>query len=142
MQQIEIVQIFDMPVERLFTILSEHENLEKLFYPIKVKRLSDGQDQRNGVGSARQLQLLVAPPFVETVTQFVENELIEYKITKGSPLKNHLGIMRFEDMGGQSKLTYTIVFESKIPGAGAVIKFGLENAMRKGLRDLNHRQTV
>ena len=77
MQQINITQEFNAPVEKVFAILSEHENLNKLFAPAKVTRLSDGQDARNGVGSARKLSIPLTPPFVETNLVYRENELIE-----------------------------------------------------------------
>lgn len=98
MQQINITQEFNAPVEKVFAILSEHENLNKLFAPAKVTRLSDGQDARNGVGSARKLSIPLTPSFVETNLVYRENELIEYAITSGiAPIKAHRGVMKFTD---------------------------------------------
>lgn len=136
-QRIEVVKEFSAPVERLFAYLGEHENLEAIFAPTKIKRISDGQGARNGVGSAREMRILVAPSFVETVTAYKENELIEYRITRGSPLKNHHGVMRFYSTAdGGSRLHYTIVFEGKLPLVGALIKAGLESGIRRGLNGL------
>lgn len=136
-QRIEIEQTFTVPVERLFAYLGEHENLETIFAPAKIKRLSDGNGARNGVGSSREMRLPLAPPFVETVTAYRENELIEYRITRGSPLKNHHGIMRFSPNGqGGSRLHYTIAFEGKLPLVAEVVRAGLEVAVRRGLKNL------
>jgi hypothetical protein len=68
------------------------------------------------VGSSRALRILLTSPFVETVTAYWENELIEYRITQGSPLKNHLGAMRFRPTAKGSHMRYSIVFEGKYPG--------------------------
>ena len=87
MQRIDIHQDFPIPVEKLFAYLGEHENLEVIFHPTKIRRIADGQGARNGVGSAREMRALGGPAFVETVTAYRENELIEYRITRGSPLK-------------------------------------------------------
>lgn len=137
MNKVEIIETFSMPVEALFEKLSEHENLEQLFAPVKVTRISDGDGHRNGVGSARKMQLLIAPPFVETVTAFEENKRIEYKITEGSPLKNHHGTMLFEPNGETgSKLHYTITFEGKLPFVGNIIEKTLDVKIRQGLKSL------
>jgi len=133
-QRIEIVQEFSLPVEKLFSYLSEHENLAAIFAPAKVTRVRNGDTSRNGVGSVRSLRILVAPPFEETVTAFKENELIEYRITQGSPLKNHHGVMRFYPFNQGSRLHYTIVFEGKLPVIASLIKPGLDRAIRKGLK--------
>lgn len=135
-QRIEIVQEFSQPVEQLFAFLSEHENLAAIFAPARITRVRNGDTSRNGVGSVRQLRILVAPPFEETVTAFKENELIEYRITKGSPLKNHHGVMRFFPQNGGSRLHYTIVFEGKLPLVASLIRPNLERAIKKGLRSL------
>jgi hypothetical protein len=135
-QRIEIVQEFPVPVGRLFAYLGEHENLAAIFKPARIKRIRDGEGARNGVGSARELRILLAPPFIETVTAYKENELIEYRITSGSPLKNHLGTMRFASTPNGTRLNYTIVFEGKLPLVAEVIKPGLESAIRRGLKNL------
>ena len=136
-QRIEVRHEFPIPVNRLFAYLAEHENLAVIFAPAKIKRINDGKDSRNGVGSARELRMGVAPAFVETVTAYEENELIEYRITRGSPLKNHHGVMRFSKTAdGGSRLDYSIVFEAKFPPLGPLIKMGLERGVRKGLDGL------
>lgn len=135
-RHIEIVKDFQIPVERLFAYLGEHENLEAIFAPARIRRLSDGQGARNGVGSAREMRILLAPPFVETVTAYRENELIEYRITRGSPLKNHRGVMRFTAIPGGTRLHYTIEFEGKLPLVAEVVKPVLEQAIRRGLNKL------
>lgn len=133
MQRIDIHQDFPISVDNLFAYLGEHENLETIFHPTKIRRLSDGQGARNGVGSAREMRALGGPAFVETVTAYRENELIEYRITKGSPLKNHLGVMRFSATPTGSHLHYTIEFEGKLPLIAPLIRAVLERGIRKGL---------
>lgn len=136
-QKIKVVQEFDMPVQQLFDTLSEHENLRQIFAPMRITRLSDGKDSRNGVGSARKMSLPLAPSFVETTLMYRQNELIEYAITQGiSPIKNHYGVMKFTDLGNRSRLDYQIEFKGRVPLLGAVVKRVLENGIRKGLKKL------
>jgi len=134
MQRVHVVQDFPQPVEDVFAHLSEQENLEPLF-GAKVKRLSDGSDgTRNGVGASRELRVGPLPGFVETNTEVIPNELVRYRITKGGILKNHEGVMRFSRRGEGSHLDYTIEFDGKAPGVGAVVKAMLTRNISAALR--------
>jgi uncharacterized protein YndB with AHSA1/START domain len=134
MQTVTIDRDFTLPPERVFAHLAEHENLEPLF-GAKIKRLSDGDDgTRNGPGSSRQLRLGPLPPFVETTIEVVPNELIRYRITKGSPLRGHEGVMRFTPTaGGGTHLHYEITFGAAVPGVDRVVAAMLRRTVPRGL---------
>jgi uncharacterized protein YndB with AHSA1/START domain len=134
MQTVTIDRDFALPPERFFAYLAEHENLEPLF-GAKIKRLSDGDDgTRNGPGSSRQMRLGPLPPFVETTTEVVPNELIRYRITKGSPLRGHEGVMRFTPTaGGGTHLHYEITFGAAVPGVDRVVAAMLRRTVPRGL---------
>jgi uncharacterized protein YndB with AHSA1/START domain len=133
MQRLIFDHDYALPPERVFEYLSEHEHLADLL-GARITRLRDGDDgHRNGVGSARELKVGPAPPFVETVTEFVPNELITYEITKGSPLKNHRGQMRFTPEGDGTHLHYEISFSGKLPGVDLIVAQGLRRNVTKGL---------
>ncbi|MCH2556439.1 MAG: SRPBCC family protein [Alcanivorax sp.] len=137
LQRIEIDKTFPYPVDRLFHHLSQHENLSALFAPAKVWRVKEGTDAANGVGSVRRLSLPLTPAFEETVTEFQPDQRIAYRITRGSPLRDHHGEMVFSTHGnGGSRLQYTIVFRGKLPLVGALVKPVLENGIRRGLDKL------
>lgn len=133
MQRLIFDHDYAIPTERVFAYLSEHENLDDIF-GARITRLRDGTDgHRNGVGSVRELKVGPTPPFEETVTEFVPNELIAYEITKGSPLKNHRGEMRFTTEGEDTHLHYEISFGSKLPGVDLIVAQGLKRNVAKGL---------
>ncbi|MEZ5074711.1 MAG: SRPBCC family protein [Solirubrobacterales bacterium] len=133
MQRLIFDHDYDLPPDRVFAYLSEHENLAAML-GARITRLKDGSDgHRNGVGSARELKVGPAPPFEETVTEFVPNELIAYEITKGSPLKDHHGEMRFTPEGDGTHLHYEISFASKLPGIDLIVAQGLKRNVPKGL---------
>ena len=79
--------------------MSEHENLGPLF-GANVTRVRDGDTERNGVNSVRRLKVGPLPPFEETVHEFVPDERIVYRITKGGPLKDHVGVLEFSPGAG------------------------------------------
>lgn len=136
-QRVYVEQEFNVPVARLFAILSEHESLNQIYFPAKFTRIKDGQTTRKGVGSARRMTIPLAPSLVETIQVYQENKLIEYTITSGiAPIKNHKGVMKFVDLGDRSSLQYTIQFKGQLPFIGPIVRLGLQNAIRRGLKKL------
>jgi uncharacterized protein YndB with AHSA1/START domain len=129
---VKVEHHFAKPPERVFAYLSEHENLAELF-GAKVTRLRDGDSERNGVGSVRKLQIGPAPPFEETVTEFVPPERIVYKITKGSPLRGHVGVMTFAPEGEGTHFLYDIRLASPVPGLAALVRLSLTRSIKQGL---------
>jgi uncharacterized protein YndB with AHSA1/START domain len=125
---------FAKPPERIFAYLAEHENLAEVF-GAKVSRLRDGDGgERNGVGSVRQLRIGPLPPFEETVTEFVPDARIVYRITKGSPLRGHVGTMEFEPSpGGGSRFVYDIRLASPIPGLALLVRASLTRSIAQSL---------
>lgn len=130
-QVIQINQQFPAPVSTVFATLGDHEKLGKII-GVKIKRTRDGSDAINGTGSVRKLMLL--PPIEETVTKFVENERIEYTVSNWTPIKNHYGTLVFTEQNGITNLDYNIVFESRIPLIGGVIKKALGTGLAKGMK--------
>jgi uncharacterized protein YndB with AHSA1/START domain len=125
---------FPKPPEQVFEYLAEHENLAELF-GAQVTRLQDGRDgERNGVGSVRRLKVGPGPPFEETVTEFERPRRIVYRITKGSPLRGHVGVMTFEPDGrGGTRFHYDIRLASPIPGLAALVRASLTRSVNKAL---------
>lgn len=134
MQKIVIDKRFNQPVEALFAFLSDHNRLGSIFAPAKVQRIKDGIDSVNGTGSVRRLSIPGTPAFEETVTECVPNQRIVYRISRGSPMRNHQGVMTFAKDGEQaSRLHYTIQFDSAIPGLALLVKVLLARSINKGL---------
>jgi uncharacterized protein YndB with AHSA1/START domain len=133
-QTVRVQKDFAAPPERVFAHLSENDNLGVLFAPARVEHARDGEDGRTGVGSVRRLSFWGLLPFEETVTDVVPNERIEYEITKGSPMRDHHGTMRFTPTGsGGTHLEYEITFDSAVPGLAPVVAMQLRRALAKGL---------
>lgn len=131
-QTIQMQQDFNAPVSEVFQVLSNHERFGRII-GVKMKRIKDGEGSANGLGSVRSIHIGPLPSFEETITQYEENAFIEYKITRGSPIKNHVGRLIFEEKDGRTRLNYTIELESKIPFTTGLIKAALENGIVKGL---------
>jgi uncharacterized protein YndB with AHSA1/START domain len=131
---VHIEHDFSKPPERVFAYLAEHENLAEVF-GAKVSRLCDGEaGERNGVGSMRRLQIGPLPPFEETVTEFVVPQRIVYRITKGSPLRGHVGTMEFTPTpAGGTRFVYDIRIASAIPGIAPIVTASLTRSILASL---------
>lgn len=135
-QRVHVVHTFTSDPATVFDKLSEHENLGPVL-GAKITRLSDGTSTRNGVGSVRRLKIGPLPAFEETVTVADPNTLIEYKVTKGSPLKGHWGKQVLTPTAdGGTTLEYTIGFDMAVPGLAPVVGKAIVGALRKGLPKL------
>jgi len=124
---------FAKPPERIFAHLAEHENLAEVF-GAKVTRVRDGEHgERNGVGSVRRLQIGPLAPFEETVTEFVPSERIVYRITKGSPLRGHVGVMEFSPAPAGTRFVYDIRLASPVPGLALLVRAALTRSISRAL---------
>lgn len=143
-EHIEIRQTFNAPVETIFNLLTDHESFGKVI-STKIKRVVDSPgENKNGVGSVRRISSFPVPAFEETVVTFKSNRLMEYVVSKGSPIKNHKGRMEFSEEGGRTNLFYTIDYEPRLPfqPLRSVLRKAIENPMRKSLERLAGRYTT
>ena len=143
-QHIKIGQLFNTPVDTIFSLLTDHQAFAQVVNA-KIKRVVDSQDEnKNGLGSVRRINAFPAPAFEETVVTFEPNQLMEYVVSKGSPIKNHKGRMEFSDEQGKTRLNYTIDFEPKPPFLffGSILKKAIEKPIRDGLKRLADRYDI
>ena len=143
-QHIQIRQLFNAPVDTIFDILTDHASFGQVINA-NIKRVVDSPgDNQNGVGSVRRINAFPAPAFEETVVTFEPNQLMEYVISKGSPIKKHMGRMEFSEEHDQTRLEYAIIFEPKLPFLllGSIIKNAIEKSIREGLQGLAKRYEI
>ena len=134
---VHVEQNFTADRETVFNHLAEHENLAPIF-GAKITRVCDGDTERNGVGSKRLVKVGPTPAVEETITVFKPYELVEYRITHGGPLKNHVGILKFTELPGNgTHLDYRIRVQSKYPGLALILSRVLGSGITKGLKGLD-----
>jgi uncharacterized protein YndB with AHSA1/START domain len=135
-QRVHVTHTYSSDPATVFEKLSEHENLSPVF-AAKVTRVNDGDTSRNGVGSTRRLKIGPLPAFEETTTTSEPNTLIEYRISKGGPLRGHWGSQRLTPTAdGGTALDYTIGYDMAVPGVAALVAKVLTSSLRKGLPKL------
>ena len=133
-QSVRFEQFFAAPRDKVFAWFADHEKFGRI-WPGRTRRIriaTEGQDP-NGLGSARAIGSWPLA-FEETITDFRSPELIEYRVTRGGPVKNHAGRLRFESVAGGTGLEYVIEFDPKIPFTGGLIAGLLCGAWRHGVQ--------
>lgn len=127
--EVRIHENIDAPVEQVFAFFADHQNFARLFGG-GCTRVKDGAGDVNGLGSVRR----IGPgplSFDETIVAFEPGKRIDYQITRGSPLKNHLGTLKFQSAGRSTRLDYVIRFDGKFPLIGGLVAKALAAAWRK-----------
>lgn len=119
-QQLRMEQFFAAPREKVFAYFADHEKLSRVWGG-GFKRVKDSADRKdpNGLGSVREIRSK-GIRFEETIVTYDKPAVIEYTVSKGGPIKNHLGRMEFHAVDGGTQLIYTIRFEPKIPLTGGL----------------------
>lgn len=123
--------------EKVFDFFSDHESFGRI-WPGKTTRIKDSDNPHNpnDVGSVRQISL--GPiRFEETQITCQRPHLIEYTVTRGSPIKNHHGRIQIlaADDGG-TDIDYLIAFDPKIPCTGGLIANNLRKDWARGIEPI------
>lgn len=133
-QRLQLEHLFRSSPERVFAFFADHEQFGRI-WPGRTRRVRDGDEETNGLGSVREIA--VGPVrFQETVTAFQRPLLIEYRITQGSPLKNHFGRIEFHPAGAGCRLDYRIEFEGRLPLIAPLVARSLARDFKRGLAGL------
>ena len=122
---------FAAPRAQVFAAFADHARFGRIMGG-RFTRIRDaaGSDP-NGAGSVRELRGL-GPAFEETIVTYQPPALIEYTVSRGSPIKNHLGRIEFSDTAsGGTRVHYVIRFEPRVPLTGGLIAGILRGAWPK-----------
>ncbi len=117
------------PTEKVFDFFADHECFGRIWSGT-TRRIADGVDGINGVGSKRRIHL--GPySFDETTLTCQRPELIEYTSSRNSPLRNHKGRIEIHADGDGSRIHYTIGFDPRIPGTGRFMAYLIQRDWRR-----------
>lgn len=133
-QIVRFEQFFAAPREPVFAWFADHQNFGRLF-PGTTRRIrdSDAPGNPNGLGSVREVRM--GPlRLEETITAFDAPARIEYRVTRGWAIRNHVGRLRFESVPGGTHLEHSIEFDCGLPFAGGVVAGLLCQSWRRGVQ--------
>ena len=134
--QIHVHESFNAPAATVFDRLADHNSMGE-YMSADIRRTKDSTasgEGPNGTGSVRTLKIFGLSDFDETVVKFLKPAKLEYKITRGSPLKNHLGVITLKEEGGITTVDWNITFEMGF--GGIIVEILLKFAVGRGLAKL------
>ena len=131
-QRVRLEQFFSAPQDAVFAWFARHENLAKMFRG-EMNRIEPSPDAStpDGVGARFEFRLF-GMRHEETITAFDPPERIEYRVTKGWPMKNHVSCLSFETVDSGTQVRWSIDFESTMPFAGHVLAAALCKHWHRG----------
>lgn len=129
---ITLKRVFPAPIDVVFSALADHEHFGSIWSG-QTSRIREGENEPNGRGSVRQIRQGWVR-FEETTITHEPPHLIEYTITRGTPLKNHLGRIELSAGADGTHMNYVIRFECPIPFLGRKIAHDIERDFHSGIR--------
>jgi uncharacterized protein YndB with AHSA1/START domain len=138
MEQILVERLVPAPRERVWEILSDHEGMKKWLPVREVVRRRPGSPDPNGVGAVRTIRGM-GLVIDEQITGFKPPERLEYVLTEGAPIRDHLGEVVLTEEPGGTRVRWSVRFRPAIPGTGTLLRFLLRRGIAQGLENLAKR---
>lgn len=132
-QTVELSATIEADPESIYDFLIDHESFGRI-WPSTMTRIRDSDEpgNPNGVGSVRLVKQGLLQ-FEETHITCERPRLIQYRVTRGGPIKNHLGSIRLIPDASGTRIHYTIEFDPKIPCTGCLIACLLKRDWARGI---------
>ena len=121
MKTITVTRTINAPIEKVFDLLADHGNYKANFGVKDSKLLKEGKPDKNGLGAVRWINA-GAIQFEEEITAWERPRRFDYLITKcTAPLEHQGGSLRFENVNGATKVTWTSAMRVKVPVIGGLL---------------------
>jgi uncharacterized protein YndB with AHSA1/START domain len=111
----------DAPIEKIWTALTNMEELEK--YDPTVLKSTATTEAKNGLGAARKVDMRDGKNwFLEKVTVFKPNEVLEFELTACSfPVHQLKHSYTFQTSGSQTKVKQVMQYQVKFGLLGKIM---------------------
>ena len=123
--------------ERVWQVLTEQNAMGRWIGFGEVRRIRDGAGSADGYGSQRFMRGTPGT-VVEEVTGLEPGERIRYRVIEGSPFIFHNGEVVMKPVDGETEVSWSIRFRSKLPLLGplwrALMQKMLDKMLRNGLK--------
>lgn len=123
MFEIKVQRIVKKPINEVFEALSDHASYGLFKSVGTAKLLTEGDDERNGVGALRSVQTGAFKVW-ERITEFERPTHMQYQIEKSRPIKikHYKGTIDLKDLGdGTTQVTWRSEGRIAVPIIGWVL---------------------
>lgn len=135
MQTVVVEETLNAPIERVFAVLSDHENYKRFRDVTDSSLVRPGHSDKNGVGAVRRIRALQAV-LDEEIPVFEPPNRFEYRVIRSRPfpLEHHLGLVELTAMGEQTRVRWESVFRIRVPVLGNMLSAQAAKMSRKSFR--------
>ena len=108
MFRIKVERIIKKPIDKVFEAISDHASYGSFKAVGVAKLVTEGDEERNGVGALRTVQTGVFKVW-ERITAFERPIHMQYQIEKSRPIKmqHYKGVIDLKDLGdGTTQVTW------------------------------------
>jgi len=128
--------IINTDVTTLWSAITDHDNAaEWTFFSSKLTKAGD--KEKNGLNAVRKIGLF-GLSFNEHITNWLPNKSYSYQLQSKILLRDHQGIMHLSQCKEGIKLSWSIRFDSPLPGLGAINNFILSQLINNALKTLKN----
>jgi uncharacterized protein YndB with AHSA1/START domain len=136
MQQVEVEQVVEAPVERVWARYTDHVSWTEWARMGRVRLEREGEPAPNGVGCVRAISNAGVAVY-EEVLRFEPPHYLSYRVVRGGiPIVNHLGEVSFEPHRRGTRILWRCRFDSRIPGLGGAFRLLITAMFRRALLGL------
>ena len=131
MIKLEIEQHFSVPPERVFAAVTDHKRIEEWQKGTHVTIETPGVPSPNGLGAVRKIS--GGPLTVyEEVVRWEEPYIMDYRLIRGFPLRDHLGELRLQPTPeGGTMLYYRIRYRVPWYAGGPILGHAFGHQLRR-----------
>jgi uncharacterized protein YndB with AHSA1/START domain len=120
MYEIRVSRTLQAPAEHVFELISDHENYKRFRGATSSRLITEGREERNGLGAVRRIAL--GPiHFIEEITAFERPGRMDYLIREVNlPMRHEGGSILLTPRGERTDVLWTSRFEttSRLFGRG------------------------
>lgn len=137
MQRVLVEETLDAPIERVFAVLTDHENYDRFRDVAESRLLQHGHTDKNGVGAVCQIQgTSLRSVLVEEIPLYEPPTRFEYRVVRSTPfsLDHRKGVVELTAVGDKTRVRWEPVFHIKVPVLGVLLDKVAGQAATKAFR--------
>ncbi len=121
METIDIRLNVNASVERVWTVLSDHEGYQDYKGVSQAKLLVKGHHEKNGLGAVRLIKAR-GVRFIEEIVSYNPPKRFEYIVRRCNlPLNHELGSIELTARGGETEIHWVSRYEVPLPLIGEML---------------------
>lgn len=119
MYTIHVEKVLDMPIEKAFEAISDHQNYSLYVGVKEANLLRSGDESKNGKGAIRQIKA-GGLTLQEEIVEFRQPSRMDYRIIDSKPIgMNHTkGTIELTPQGEKTKVVWHSEFGFRVPLIG------------------------